>query len=189
MLLGGAGSWRTRHLKVRSGYLREQAAHGLIQVEYTEGCFQLADLATKMHPRARLLDLLTQWGFEGMTPEDVCLKLARVVALHCLMVALERLPQVSGSEPEEETKDPLPSSGVDELLLVSGVVALMAVLVWELVKWLVRCLKKAAKRESKLKRLRELARPAALLLKKLKKFRKQFRQFWQAMAARLRAGM
>ena len=163
MLLGGAGSWRTRHLKVRGGYLREQVAHGLIQVEYTEGRFQLADLATKMHPRARLLDLLSQWGFEGMTPEDVCLKLARVVALHCLMVALERLPQASGSKPEEETKDPLPSSGVDELLLVSGAVALMAVVVWELGKWLVRCLKKAAKRESKLKRLRELARLTAEL--------------------------
>ena len=163
MLLGGAGSWRTRHLKVRSGYLREQVARGFMQVEYTEGRFQLADLATKMHPRARLLDLLSQWGFEGMTPEDVCLKLARAVALRCIMVALERLPQAAGSEPEEETKAPLPSSGVDELLMVSGVVALLAVFVWELVKWCVRCFKKAAKKESKLRRLRELARLTAEL--------------------------
>ena len=163
MLLGGAGSWRTRHLKVRSGFVREQVAHGLLQVESVEGRYQLADLATKMHPRARLLDLLSQWGFEGMTPEDVCVQLARAVALHCILVALERVPQALGQADDEETKDPLPSSGADELLLVSGVVALLAVLLWELVKWVIRCIRKTAKKESKLKRLREIARLTAEL--------------------------
>ena len=44
MLQGGAGSWRTRHLKVRSGYLREQVTQGLLEVFHTEGRYQLADL-------------------------------------------------------------------------------------------------------------------------------------------------
>ena len=163
MLQGGAGSWRTRHLKVRSGYVREQVAHGLLQVESVEGRYQLADLATKMHPRARLLDLLRQWGFEGMTVEDVCVQLARAVALHCILAALERVPQANGQPDEEEPKAPLPSSGIDELLLVSGVVALVAVVLWELIKWLVRCIRRTTRRESKLRRLRELARLTAEL--------------------------
>ena len=163
MLQGGAGSWRTRHLKVRSGYVREQVARGLLQVEPVEGRYQLADLSTKMHPRARLLDLLSQWGFEGLSPEDVCVQLARVVALHCIIVALERIPQAVGTADEEEPKEPLPSSGMDELLLVSGMVAMVAVLLWELVKWALGCIKKTAKRESRLRRLRELARLTAEL--------------------------
>ena len=162
MLQGGAGSWRTRHLKVRSGYLREQVSQGLLEVFHTEGRYQLADLGTKMHPRARLLDLLQQWNFEGLPPEAVCARLARMVVLHCFMVALRSVPLAEASEQRKEVaKDPLPTSGVDELLLVAGVVAVLAVLFWELVKWAMRCMRRSVKRESKLKRLRELARLAA----------------------------
>ena len=162
MLLGGAGSWRTRHLKVRSGYLREQVASGLLEVQFTEGRWQLADLATKMHPRARLLDLLRQWGFEGLPHEAACVQLARVVALHCIMVALERVPRTQASN-LDEPKEPLASAGMDELLLVSGLVAVVAILVWEFVKWLVGCVRRSMRKETKLKRLRELARLTAEL--------------------------
>ena len=126
MLQGGAGSWRTRHLKVRSGYLREQVASGLLEVHHTEGLKQLADLATKMHPRVRLLDLLRQWGFEGLPPEDLCAQIARAVALHCIIVALEGLPGARASQ-VPPAKEPLASAGVDELLLVSGLVAVAAI--------------------------------------------------------------
>ena len=162
MLQGGAGSWRTRHLKVRSGYLREQVAAGLLEVHHTEGVKQLADLATKMHPRARLLDLLAQWSFEGLPPEDVCAQLAKVVAFHCIVVALERLPVASASQ-KDPIKEPLASAGVDELLLVSGLVAVVAILVWEFLKWLFRCMRRSVRKESKLRRLRELARLTAEL--------------------------
>ena len=133
MLQGGAGSWRTRHLKVRSGYLREQVTQGLLEVFHTEGRYQLADLGTKMHPRTRLLHLLQQWNFEGLPPEAVCARLARMVVFHCFMAALRSLPLAEASEQRREaTKDPLPASGMDELLLVAGVVAVLAVLFWEL---------------------------------------------------------
>ena len=161
MLQGGAG-WRTRHLKVRSSYLREHVAQGLLQVEHVEGFFQLADLGTKMHPRVRLFDLLRQWQFAGLPDQDVCAQLAKVVALHCIMTALQRLPGVDAhAQGEERVKEPLAASGVDELLMVSTIVALIAVIVWELVKWVFRCVRRSVKRESKLKRLRELARLAA----------------------------
>ena len=36
----GAGSWRTRHLKVRASYLREQAQSGFLKVLHCKGQFQ-----------------------------------------------------------------------------------------------------------------------------------------------------
>ena len=137
-------------------------ASGLIEVQLTEGRWQLADLATKMHPRTRLLDLLRQLGIEGLPQEAVCAQLARAIALHCIMVALERVPGAQASD-TEEPKEPLASAGMDELLLVSGLVAVVAILVWELAKWLVGCVRRSVRKENKLKRLRELARLTAEL--------------------------
>ena len=149
-------------MRVRCAFVREQVQNGMLEVTHVEGRRQLADLATKMHPRARLLDLLVQWSFEGLPAELVQLRALHVITVGCVMLALDRLPRAEAAYiPGDIDKQPLASAGVDELLLVSGVVAVVAVLVWELVKWLVRCLHRSAKKESKLKRLRELARLAA----------------------------
>ena len=162
MLCGGPGSWRTRHLRVRSAFVREQVQCGMLEVSHVEGRWQLADLGTKMHPRARLLDLLYQWGFEGLPTETVQVQMLHVLVMSCVVVALEQVPRASaGGTTKSSGKDPLASAGVDELLLVSGAVAVAAVLLWEFVKWLFRIFKRNAKRESKLQRLRELARLAA----------------------------
>ena len=160
MLCGGPGSWRTRHLRVRCAFVREQVQSGLLCVSHVEGRYQLADLATKAHPRARLLDLLHQWGFEGLPTEAVQLHAIHVVMIGCMVVVLERFP---GAEAADQSfpKDPIASAGVDELLLVSACVAVVAVLVWEFIKWVFRCVRRSVKKESKLRRLRELARLAA----------------------------
>ncbi|CAE7339218.1 RE1, partial [Symbiodinium pilosum] len=107
-----------------------------------------------------LLDLLHQWGFEGLSTEAVQLHAIHVVMIGCMVVVLERFP---GAEAADQTfpKDPIASAGVDELLLVSGCVAVIAVLIREFVKWMFRCARRSVKRESKLRRLRELARLAA----------------------------
>ena len=162
MLCGGPGSWRTRHLRVRSAFVREQVQEGLLDVSHVEGRKQLADLATKMHPRARLLDLLVQWGFEGLPVDAVQQQMLQVLMVSCVALALDRIPRAEATTTDSASKkDPLASAGVDELLLVSGVVAALAVVVWELAKWFFRCLHRRVKKESKLKRLRELARLAA----------------------------
>ena len=129
---------------------------------HTEGRHQLADLGTKMHPRVRLLDLLQQWNFEGLPPEAVCARLARMVLIHCFVAALRHVPVAEASEQGAHAKkDPLPTSSIDELLLVAGIVAALTILFWELVKWVGRCVRRSVKTESMLKRLRELARLAA----------------------------
>ena len=158
MLCGGAGSWRTRHLRVRCSFIREQVQRGLLEVSHVEGRSQLADLSTRMHPRVRLLDLLQQWGFEGFSENMVQLQALHVVVLSCMVLALDRLPGAEAADSDKDKgKDLLPASGMDELLMVSGIVALVAV-VWELVKSFCGWLKRSTRRESKLQRLREMAK-------------------------------
>ena len=41
MINGGTGSWRTRHLKVRCAYIRDQVAANKLKVERIEGVRQL----------------------------------------------------------------------------------------------------------------------------------------------------
>ena len=48
MLQGGPGSWRTRHLRVRSSYIRERVERSELVVEHVQGQWQWADLGTKM---------------------------------------------------------------------------------------------------------------------------------------------
>ena len=164
MILGGPGSWRTRHLRVRCSFVREQVQQGLLDVALIEGRYQLADLATKMHPRTRLLDLLHQWGFDGFPEEDVQIQMLNVVMLSCLVLALEHLPRASASSSDTGVeKEPLRASGMDELLLVAGAVAIVAVVLWEAGKFLYRCCVKGARRQSKIHKLRELARLTAEL--------------------------
>ena len=71
MLEGGPGSWRARHLEVRSATLRDQVQAGDLHVEHVTGDLQIADLATKMHPKMRLWELLTLWGFKDLPVEAV----------------------------------------------------------------------------------------------------------------------
>ena len=65
MCNGGPGSQRTRHLKVRAAYIREAVAEGRLQVQYTPGEQQLADMGTKLLTKERLWQLLGLWGFVG----------------------------------------------------------------------------------------------------------------------------
>ncbi|CAE7561459.1 GIP [Symbiodinium natans] len=58
----GQGSWRTRHLRVRANYLREQYETGEIIPVYCPGVEQAADLLTKALPSARISELLAIWG-------------------------------------------------------------------------------------------------------------------------------
>ena len=68
MVQGGPGSWRTRHLKVRSAKIRDLGVESnQLTVEHITGDLQVADLATKMHSKMRLWELLRLWalGFQG----------------------------------------------------------------------------------------------------------------------------
>ena len=158
MLQGGPGSWRTRHLKVRSAYVLEQVEKKLLCVEFVEGKRQLADLGTKAHPKARLWELLELWNCENLPTEAHQAKAMRILMLALITLALESVPVAEAAE-----KEPLKLAGVDELFLVVVVCCLGAIAIWEAVKWLGQCMwLKAVKgrKAQRLQRMRELAKAA-----------------------------
>ena len=61
-IAAGQGSWRTRHLRVRAHYLREQYESGQIIPVYCPGVEQAADLLTKALAAARISELAAIWG-------------------------------------------------------------------------------------------------------------------------------
>ena len=67
MLPRGQGSWRTRHLKVRCAFVREQVEQGLLVIEDVDGLLQLADLATKLHP-SQIAGALGPMGIHWCSP-------------------------------------------------------------------------------------------------------------------------
>ena len=60
-----AGSWRTRHLKVRSSYVRENVVSGELRLEYVPGSIQLADILTKAVPAQRHKEISFLLGHGG----------------------------------------------------------------------------------------------------------------------------
>ena len=58
----GASSWRTRHLRIRAGWLVEQISYGLVATRHCPGEYQPADLLTKPLSSQRLQQLLRLWG-------------------------------------------------------------------------------------------------------------------------------
>ena len=61
-LAEGGGSQRTRHLRVRACFLREQLDQNHLRVLHCPGEVQLADTLTKTLPHPRLVDLNTMLG-------------------------------------------------------------------------------------------------------------------------------
>ena len=87
---GQAGSWRTRHLRLRVHWLRERIMSGEVQVIYEPGATQRADLGTKPFTRERLRQLVQQWGMRDA--RRLCLhpQQLRPMLSNCL---LQVLPQ------------------------------------------------------------------------------------------------
>ena len=56
------GSWKTRHLKVRHGALRQQVEEKWLEIQCCPGDQQLADALTKILPSHRMNMLMEFWG-------------------------------------------------------------------------------------------------------------------------------
>ena len=59
-----AGSWRSRHLRLRSKALQEMISEEIMSVHHVPGRFMVADLLTKPLAPARVLELLEFMGFD-----------------------------------------------------------------------------------------------------------------------------
>ena len=149
----GQGSWRTRHLRVRANYLREQYESGEIIPVYCPGVEQAADLLTKALPSARILELAAIWGlFEHGTSrpaEAEAYSEARTVGsgtvaqqdLHlstlAVVLALFQVVGASSQSTDEDEDLSLPVSLDADLMLAVSIICIGVcfIAVWEFLKW------------------------------------------------------
>ena len=132
----GSCSFRTRHLKVRATWLREQIQNGSIRLRHQPGALQLADLLTKALSYPRIRELAQLWSMldtaaaaQGLEPSPQARR--ALVALVFLLSVGQGCAQPV--EPED--------TGIQSdasLYLFGALVALSALAVWEGVKTLVR---------------------------------------------------
>ena len=82
--------------------------------------------------------------------------------LACLVMAM--MCQPAQGQDTEEARKPIQIAGVDELVLVTALVCVATVALWEAFKWTVSFVKRACRespKQRKLRRLREAAKAAA----------------------------
>ena len=138
------GSWRTRHLRVRARFIRQETSEGRLELAHTPGEQQAADLGTKPVPAHRLHQLLQLWRmtsaeeFLAGASAGTTTKIDNEAVLKLLMV-LVMCSSMTGTEAKETTqKPPLPVDGSLEFY-VSIIVCGIAMLgVWEFLRWLVQ---------------------------------------------------
>ncbi|CAE6949120.1 GIP [Symbiodinium sp. CCMP2592] len=163
MVQGGPGSWRTRHLKVRSAKIRSLVETGELLVEHTTGDLQLADLATKMQTKMRLWELLTLWGFKDL-PQEAVQGLNTKSAYMAMLVLALMISPARADDGTTPARTGLQAVGVDELMLVTLLVCIAAVAIWEAMKgatkfatgWL-----RESPKQKRLRKLRDAAKAAA----------------------------
>ena len=68
LLTTSSGSWRTRHLRLRSNWVRERHQNREIEVKFCPGEYQRADLGTKPFTRERLRQLVALWNLHDRRP-------------------------------------------------------------------------------------------------------------------------
>ncbi|CAE7442809.1 GIP, partial [Symbiodinium necroappetens] len=139
-----AGTWKTRHLRVRAYHLREAVRLKEITIEHIPGVGQLGDLGTKAFHRPRLQELLRLWGLQ--TPEtrseperssssgNMAKFNGTVAVLARLAVVLGWLIQVSRASPVEAASG-LQVSFPWELYGLAMVALVAAIGIWEAMKW------------------------------------------------------
>ena len=122
----GAGSWRTRHLKIRSAYVRENVASGSLHLEYVPGTLQLADILTKALPAQRHKEISSLWGMaEGVADNLKARVLSLIMMCACCCT-------VEGSRADAN----LALDTSMEFYIVMGMAAVTLLVMWEGVCWL-----------------------------------------------------
>ena len=133
----GHGSWRTRHLRVRAEYLREQTRSGKLRLAFCPGVEQLADLLTKPLPSARIEELVRLWGMRDFAGDTADLEVrpsssAAVDPVESLLCLLQIQPARSSSRESEYPG--LQLDGSLELYFILSVALVCVLVVWEWLK-------------------------------------------------------
>ncbi|CAE7297817.1 unnamed protein product, partial [Symbiodinium sp. KB8] len=150
-----SGTWKTRHLRVRSFALREAVRLEELQIRHVPGVDQLGDLGTKCFHRPRLEQLRELWGLRSKEHEALSLdatstatprRSVAMVAMNGVTGLLARLTVILGWLVGSSTAtgtDPVPALELNfawELYGLAVLAVVAAIGIWEFVKWiLMRC--------------------------------------------------
>ena len=133
----GTGSWRTRHLRLKSAWLQQMVASGELCPQHEPGITQPADLLTKPLSGQRIRDLMRLWLMhDGVTPSRPSVTSSSMMATRVLVATVCCILMLGVEARESE---PGRSIEVDRGLVEIFMTMLMvlgAVVLWEVVKWL-----------------------------------------------------
>ena len=159
------GSWKTRHLRIRARFLRQEVGAQRLHVMHVPGELQKADLGTKAFDLPKFRALMALWRMIPWSAEDageVAMKsLSMINKKKSLVFLLMCLVMIRSAG---ATKDDLPLDGSLEFYAVMVLVVVAAVAVWELIKKVCHGLSKwwssSKKKRERLERLRNRAQAA-----------------------------
>ena len=152
----GSGSSRTRHLRVRSAWLKERVDLGELSTCHRPGSEQRADLLTKPFARPRLLELNGLWGLvdkslvsAGIIPDPAARK-ALLVLLFLLQASQTRAQEVV--DDDAAIKSDVWLYGIAAMLVIVGIAG------WEFLRFLWRVFvePKVIQSERRVRKLRRL---------------------------------
>ncbi|CAE7224366.1 RE1, partial [Symbiodinium microadriaticum] len=129
------GSWKTRHLRIRARFLRQEVNEQRLLITHVPGDLQKADIGTKAFDLPKFRSLMALWGmvpWKGGDAAATTVKMMSVVnnkrplvfILVCLMIL-----KTAGA-----TKEDLPLDGSLEFYAMVMIAAVAAVAIWELLK-------------------------------------------------------
>ncbi|CAE7450198.1 RE1 [Symbiodinium sp. CCMP2592] len=159
------GCWKTRHLRIRARYLRQEVAAQRLVISHVNGSEQKADLGTKGFDLPKFKALMNLWNIIPCTAEGVAnaaVKTLKIASgkgvLVFVMVCLLLIKGVQGA------KDDLQLDGSMEFYAIVILCGLACVVVWEVIKKAMNGLsagwKAWTRKQRKVERLRERAEAA-----------------------------
>ena len=136
------GTWKTRHLRARARFLRQEVLAQRVTLHHEPGEGQPADLGTKPVPAPRLSVLRELWNMvtaedfgqgqrEGRMSQIIVAPRLEAVKIMALMVVLT---MAQGAKAERAHKNPTELDGSVEFYVCVGVCGVALVAIWELVK-------------------------------------------------------
>ena len=134
-LSAGTGSWRTRHLRIKAGWLQEAISNQMIRAIHVPGVRQPADLLTKALSGERIRTLLTLWGIRepGSRTTTVRAQTVSTTAARALvaMICCIMMVTVEAQEGARDIQIDWDVAGICMVLLM----ILGALMLWEGLKW------------------------------------------------------
>ena len=141
----GSGSWRTRHLRIKANWICERIESQMLVVEHCAGAVQLADALTKALSSQRLKDLSWQMGLRPSSPmasnaDSSASSSTAIAPSACGFKVLVALMVLSLSVGQAEAADgviyePMVVDYGLVMWCVFGLVALLWIAAWELIKY------------------------------------------------------